>query len=303
MPTYLAPALLSFFLYSFFMLAPSWWTMILSYFYALPLWYVGLRWGITPFKKSFTITITLALTTMLLRGSPVTALIFMLQGLIPLVITIFFFLFKRQNSYPFKQRDIIQINITLAFLLITLPHLFFIDTYKSLMVTIFTHQDAVQISTLNIDKITTFIPGLIGLIILALQSFIFKTCQNVLYFKKKAVRPEEVSLSSFVHTNWDIIAVSSFLISFIADYCGWITISVIAKSSLILSSYALLLQGSYLLSLLKRNVSWGAAAQYSVIFLIILLVWPAIFVVVLGAMEPWYHISRRFQQFGIKNKK
>ncbi len=145
-----------------------------------------------------------------------------------------------------------------------------------------------------LDHFIPWIPGLLGISLL--MTLVANAClaQKILLSFQQSLRLPQGIQDWSSPLYWDIIFISSLMIEIAGSVWNLSYANVVGKTILSLSSLPLLFIGLRICYLKLSSFSSGRILFRLLVILSFLLVWPLLFVVLLGLIEPWYGLMKRF---------
>jgi hypothetical protein len=274
-----------------FFLAPA--VGIIFHFLALvPLFYVGIRLRLQAFLIASALPILGFSTAAGILGS----VTFIITCIVPSALILHWHFHKKGRSFAFSRTDILH-NFSKTFLAGILAVCFYAHfTHTNILAMFGVNDDAIKqllkVSP-SLSKMIELLPG-ISAFMLMLMIWINYQIAYALSIKVQKIRAIDNMIKSLPNF-WDIILIGSlwlYLCNKLMVHSE--SLNIISKTTLCISLFPLMVEGLDILRLMVRAHSVPVFAYFIILTFVFLLVWPMVFVVALGLVEPWYGLKQKY---------
>ncbi len=144
-----------------------------------------------------------------------------------------------------------------------------------------------------IHQLITWLPGLLGVSILGTLTLNAYIAQILLEKHQRQVRTRQ-ALDWDSPLYWDIIFIMGLMLWLLAEFWQTHSIMVFAKAILSIACLPLIFIGFRICYLQLRQQASGKMWFFLLTIVSFLLVWPLVFIVILGLIEPWYGLTQYY---------
>ncbi|MCE2717048.1 MAG: hypothetical protein ACK4V2_00840 [Pseudomonadota bacterium] len=267
---------------------------ITSFFALLPIFYVGLCLGIRAFLFSCLIPLTGYLILLGFAG----VIVFMFSLFLPTFIILHWHFFKEKNNYKFSSMDIVHKLSFYSLGLITLGFAYLKYTNSSIFEGL-TKKIEVANSLAKMPLVSSSIieilPGVLSFFGLLMIWLNFQTAYAFALRTHKAIRKPTKKQNIFLPPVWDIAFVASlWLIIANQLFIESFLLNIFSRTVTCICAFPLLIDGLETIQLIAKAHKLPALSIVIFIMLTFLLVWPMIFIVMLGLIEPLCGIKKKY---------
>lgn len=266
---------------------------VISHFLALaPLFYVGLRLRL----NGFIVASSFPLSGIVATAGIFAGITFLLTCIAPSALILYWHFYKKGRSFSYARTEILH-NFSKLFLAGMIGLLFFAWVSNRDILSIF-GMDSENIKRLsNISPATNnvieLLPGVSSFMLMLMIWLNY----NIAYgfsLKIQKIRTIDSTVKSLPNF-WDIVLVSSlWLYLFQKLMLHSNILSIASKTILCISFFPLMVEGLDIVRLMARFYKISPLVYFIILSLVFLLVWPIVFVVALGLVEPWYGLKQRY---------
>lgn len=255
-----------------------------------PLFYVGIK---LKNLKAFLIACLMPLSVLVVHLKIAGCLFFILTSLIPSALLLKWHLEKKALSFAFSRSEILH-KFSKLFLILACLFIAYVFKSKQDFLEIFgINQNLLIEKSPNFSNIVEFFPGIS---FFSMMFMVWGNYQIAYSFiaKNKNIRAIDKKITSLPNF-WDIILVGSlwlYLLSKITNVGQ--PFSLGAKTILFISLFPLLIEGLEILRIIINVYKVPNFVYFLILIFAFLLVWPMIFVVALGLVEPWYGLKQKY---------
>lgn len=274
-----------------FFVAPA--AGLIFHFLALaPLFYVGIRLKIQAFIiASIFPALGFSIATGILGGAT-----FLITCITPGALILHWHFYKKGRAFSYSRTEILH-KFSKAFLAAVISvcvYGYFV--HKDILATFGMNADTIKhlinVSP-SINKMIELLPG-ISSFMLMLMIWINYQIAYAFSFKVQKIRAIDNTIKSLPNF-WDIALVGSlwlYLLEKLLIHSS--AVNIISKTALCISLFPLVIEGLDILKLAARTYKVPGFAYFITLSFAFLLVWPMIFVVALGLVEPWYGLKQKY---------
>lgn len=267
---------------------------ITNFFSLLPIFYVGICLGIQGFLFA---TIIPLIGYFVLLG-PAGVFSFILSLFLPAFIILHTHFFKENGHYKFSSLDIVHklsgyflILITASFIYIKYSHNL---VFENFVKKIKAFNNAAKIS-LETNSLIESIPGITIFIVVLMIWLNFQTAYALALKANKNLRKQTKRQLSLLPPVWDIAFIFSlWLVIANQLFVESLLLNIFSRAALCLCSFPLLIDGIEIIQLVAKVHKLPPISITIFIMLTFLLVWPMIFIVLLGLIEPLCGIKKKY---------
>jgi len=258
-------------------------SFIVTYFAALPLFFVGLSWGVPRLLISSLVAFAIfAIGSSLQAGA-----VFFLTTLLPTILIVSRFIKGDPAGYIISWMTWFAIVLFLGIILILSAHS--INVLEIIHEWISFFVDEKTLKGLH-GKIIPLFPGISSVTWILMNLVNASLAQRLVMRARLSPRPYPLPTDNKLYEYWDMILASSLLLML----TGVPLFDFIGQNLAIISCVPLFFLG------LKVVYSW--LSQFAdpklwlivIVFMSILLVWPGMIIVMFGVLEPTLHLCRRW---------
>lgn len=272
--------------------------VIFNYFSLLPIFYVGLTLGIRAYAMAMAIPLIMSIC---LPGPSLQFFCVTLAA--PSVAILYWHFLKTKDTYSYSSVDILHL-LTSRFLGIIIlgfcylkfsNNLFFNSIWLANL-----HQQVAEIIQLakvqtSTKNIVESLPGVFAFCWLTMVWLNFQMAYAMALKSNKAIRQPLISQNQTLKPIWDIILIAAIWLMLLNDLlAGPEILQIFARTCLCISAFPLLIDGLEIIQLITKA---HKIPRYTIILSMVItfmLVWPMIFVVLLGLVEPWYGLKQKY---------
>jgi hypothetical protein len=264
--------------------------LILSYFSTVPLFMIGL----SAHRAYLPIAAAIAIVFMGILGGALSAIFFMLSQIIPLFLVVSLALKKEKKAW-FPASTIVTILTASALLLMTLFFLWFLVVIKTPLeveTTLWLKgiiKEEKLSGALN-ETVGTIIPSLVAISWILTTIFNTLVGQRFLQAMGESLRPYPTK-NDFdpVYTwDWNLVFFAGTLASLMKSL--YPSLATFGLNAMLLAAVPLFLLGLRIFYLWlmqwQFTKAWGKILFFVILFFMFILVWPLLFIVGLGVLEP-----------------
>ena len=268
--------------------------MVVNYFALLPLFYVGICLGI----RAYLLAGIIPLTAALLILGPVGICFYTLTTFLPSFVVLYWHFSKNEKGYIFSLIDILHLLSSRFLGVVTLGFCYLKATNSKLLEGLF-HK--VELIT-NLAKLPSssgsvieVLPGVFCFLWLMMVWLNFQVAYSIALKSNKALRKPLISESFYLPPFWDIAFIGAlWLIIANQLFMGSNMLGIFSRTALCISAFPLLIDGITIAKLMARSYKLPHYVTVILMVFIFLLVWPMVFVVVLGLIEPLYGLKKKY---------
>ncbi len=267
---------------------------VVNYFALLPIFYVGICLGI----RSYLLAISIPLLGSIVLLGPAGAGIFSITIFAPSIAILYWHFLKKKNAYEFSPIDILHllssrflglVSIVFGYLKLTNSHLFDLLAQK---IEVINNLAKIPPSP---SSLVDVLPGIFSFLWLLMVWLNFQMAYSLALKSNKSIRKPSIQQNIFLPPVWDIALVTSlWLIIANQLFIGSPIFGIFSRTALCICAFPLLIDGIEIAQLMARSFQLPRYATVIFMVLTFLLVWPMIFVVVLGLVEPLYGLKKKY---------
>lgn len=266
---------------------------LIFHFLALaPLFYVGIR--LKP--KAFIAASIFPVLGFIIATGIMGGAVFLLTCIVPGMLLLHWHFYKKGRAFAYSRTEILH-KFSKAFLVSVLIVCFY---------AYFVHRDILIVFGINdntvkqlmkvspsFNKMLELLPG-ISSFMLMLMIWINYQIAYAFSFKVQKIRAIDNTIKSLPNF-WDIVLVSSLWLYLLDKLVLQSNVSnIISKTVLCISLFPLMIEGLDIMRLMARTYKVPGFAYFITLSFVFLLVWPMVFVVALGLVEPWYGLKQKY---------
>jgi hypothetical protein len=267
---------------------------VVNYFALLPIFYVGICLGI----RSYLLAISIPLIGFIILLGPIGLGIFSVTILAPSLAILYWHFLKKKNSYVFSPTDILHLLssrflglITIGFCYIKLSNSHIFELLAQKIETINTVAKIPSSPNFLID----ILPGMFSFLWLLMVWLNFQIAYSLALKSNKSIRKPSLKQNIFLLPVWDIAFVASlWLIITNQLLINSPILGIFSRTALCISAFPLLIDGIEIIQLMAKAYKLPSYSIVIFMSLTFLLVWPMIFVVLLGLVEPLYGLKKKY---------
>ncbi|RZI46045.1 hypothetical protein [Candidatus Finniella inopinata] len=269
--------------------------LILSPFLLVPLFFVSFSLGLKSGLQAGLSAVFFAF----LISSPLAGYAFFILHFMPFMAISALFLYQKNDHWTHAPGMILS-KMTMTFLLLVLGGLALLNAQEiDWQQSILRHLDQMTTASPSlspmIEQMVGWLPSLVGLSMMAsltanvytAQTLLKKVHRNLRHFQGEAWQ---------VPTYWDIMVVVSMMAWMLFKFLCLPQTLLMAKTAALLSCVPLGFTGFRICYLRLSALASGRLWFRVLCMACFLLVWPLVFIVLLGFIEPWYALTQRFSQ-------
>ncbi len=267
---------------------------IFSYFSLLPIFYVGICLGM----KSYLLAVIIPLVGYFILLGSAGIGIFSITIFAPSLTILYWHFFKEKNTYKYSAMDILHRLSSRFLALVTIGFCYLKLTNNPIFETL-TH----KIETINnLAKIPSApnllietLPGIISFLGLLMVWLNFQMAYTLALKANKSIRKPTEKQNIFLSPIWDVALITALWL-IIANhlFIDSPLLSIFSRTALCICAFPLLIDGLEIAQLIAKAYKLPPALTVIFIVLTFLLVWPMIFVVVLGLVEPLCGLKKKY---------
>jgi len=268
--------------------------IVFHYFALMPIFYVGICLGI----RSYLLAISIPLLGYLILLGPVGIGVFGITLFAPSITVLYWHFLKNKTAYKFSSTDILH-QLSSRFLALTAVGFSYLKLTNSDML----DQQAKQIKEIfklmkipmSPDSFIEILPGMLAFFTLLIIWMNFQMAYSLALKSNKSIRKPTIKQNIFLPPVWDIALVTSLWL-IIANhlFIDSPLLGVFSHAAVCICAFPLLIDGIEIAQLMARSFQLPRYATVIFMVLTFLLVWPMIFVVVLGLVEPLYGLKKKY---------
>lgn len=267
---------------------------IVSFFALLPLFYVGICLGI----RSFLFSSFIPLAGYIILLGPLGIISFTLSLFLPTFTLLNWHFLKEKNHYKFSSIDIVH-KLSGYFLALTTIGFCYLKYTNSTVFEVFTRKieelNNIEKMPLISSSIIEIIPGVISFFALLMIWLNFQTAYALALKANKAIRKPTRKQNIFLSPIWDIFFVTAlWLLTANQLFIGSFLLGIFSRTALCICAFPLLIDGLETTQLIAKAHNVSRAFVVIFIMLTFLLVWPMIFIVLLGLVEPLCGLKKKY---------
>jgi hypothetical protein len=258
-------------------------SFLLTYFAALPLYFVGLSWGLSRLMLAGTVTIGIFTVGAGLHGS----LAFILTTFIPALLIVFRIQKGDPAGYIVSWVTGLSIAVFLGVtFVLSSQSINIIDVLQSWF-SLFADESSLKGMS---GQIIPLLPGLSSISWITMCLVNASLAARLVARAQLGQRPYPVASDTKLYENWDIILILSLLLILTGDPL----FAFIGKNMALMSCTPIFLLG------LKTAYAWLEQFDNPKLWMIVIvlmsifLVWPGIIIVMFGVLEPTLHLRQRW---------
>lgn len=269
--------------------------IVFNYFSLLPLFYVGLSLGIRGYLAAITIPLIGSICLLGISGF----VVFSISIILPSIAILYWHFLKKADTYVYSNIDILHLFTSSFFVVACLCFAYFkfsisADWLANL------HQHIEEINKItkvqtSVQSIVESLPGVFSFLWLLMIWVNFQIAYGMALKANISIRKPRTNENRILKPTWDIALVSSLWLMVLNSlFAGPEILKIFARTCACISSFPLLIDGIETIQLIARA---RKMPRYTVIFSMIvtfMLVWPMIFIVLLGLVEPWYGLKQKY---------
>jgi hypothetical protein len=265
-----------------------------NYFALLPIFYVGVCLGI----RGYLLASSIPLIGNLVLLGPLGVGLFGITIFAPSMAILYWHFLKNKNTYTYSQIDILHL-FSSRFLSIVAAGFLYLKLSNSPLFELLT-QKVEEVSTLAklpsaTGSLVEVLPGLFSFLWLLMVWLNFQIAYSIALKSNKAIRKPTHKQNIFLPPIWDIALVAAlWLIVANKLFIESSLLGIFARTALCICAFPLLIDGIEIAQLMARFYKVPRYATGIFMMLTFLLVWPMIFVVVLGLVEPLYGLKKKY---------
>ena len=266
---------------------------VIFHFLALaPLFYVGLRLRLNGFVAASLFPLSGIVAAAGILGG----LTFLLTCIVPSILVLYWHFCKKGRNFSYSRTEILH-NFSKLILAGVIGLLFFVWVSNRDILSIF-GMDSENIKRLgNISPATNnvieLLPG-VSSFLLMLMIWLNYQIAYAFSLKVQKIRAIDHTIKSLPNF-WDIALVGSLWLYLLQKLVLHSSIlNIASKTILCVSFFPLMVEGLDILRLMARFYKISALVYFITLSFVFLLVWPMVFVVALGLVEPWYGLKQRY---------
>ncbi len=273
--------------------------VICNYFALLPIFYVGLRLGI----RAYLVAITIPLIGSICLLGPSGLLVFGITLAAPSMAILYWHFLKNNDTYTYSNVDILHLFTSrfLGIVVLGFCYLKFSDNpfFNSAWLA-HLHQQVAEVSQLakvqtSTKNIIESLPGAFAFLWLLMVWLNFQMAYAMALKANKVIRKPLAGENRTLKPIWDIILVAATWLMLLNHLlAGPQILQIFSRTCLCISAFPLLIDGLEIVQLIAKA---HKLPRYTIIFSMVItfmLVWPMIFVVMLGLVEPWYGLKQKY---------
>lgn len=266
----------------------------LNYFSLLPIFYVGICLGV----RSYLLAISIPLMGVIILFGPAGIGLFSITLFAPSMAILYWHFLKNKNTYKYSPTDILHLFSSRFLGLVTAVFLYLKITNSQLFEWL--TQKVEMISTLAklpyaTGPLIEILPGVFSFLWLLMVWLNFQIAYSIALRSNKAIRKLTINQNNFLPPIWDIALVAAlWLIVANKLFIDSSILGIYARTALCICGFPLLIDGIEIAQLIARFYKVPRYAVGIFMILTFLLVWPMIFVVVLGLVEPLYGLKKKY---------
>ena len=267
---------------------------VVNYFSLLPIFYVGVCLGI----RASLLAISIPLLGALVLFGPVGIGVFGITIFAPSMTILYWHFLKKKNAYVFSSIDILHLLSSrflglvaagFCYLKLTDSHLFELLAQKVEVI------DTLTKIPSSTGSLVDVLPGIFSFIWLLMVWLNFQMAYAIALKSNKSIRKLTLKQNNFLPPVWDIVLVAAlWLIIANQLFISSHVLGIFARTALCISAFPLLIDGIEIAQLMAKSYKLPRYATGIFMVLTFLLVWPMIFVVVLGLVEPLYGLKKKY---------
>jgi len=273
--------------------------VIANYMAMFPILYTGLILGV----RGFTLAVSIPLSTAFCLFGINGLLIYAILLVAPVLAILHWYFLKTNTGYTYSLNDILHL-LTRNFLIVVVFSFIYLTLIKPQFFSQFVLESLEQKITAisQISKISAApqtiiaaLPGVFAFLWLLMVWCNFKMAYHFALKRHGSVRQPALHQSRYLRPIWDIIMVAAIWLVLLNDI--WINstaLHIFARTIVCIGAFPLLIDGIEIIQLIANS---RKLPPYLFIFLAVMtfmLVWPLIFVVVLGLVDPWYDLKQKY---------
>lgn len=266
--------------------------IITKFFSLAPLFYVGINLGIKACMLSMAIPL---LWTLVILGTG--QCIAMLLLFVPVIVVLNWHLFKTHNRYAHSMTDILHLFTSRFFVLITacllilkLANVPWIENLQE------NFKEAIKLMHLQTpNNLFEILPsGIVFLWLLMIWSN-FQMAYGIAIKANTAKHKPSLKQNIYLKPVWDIALVASLWLMLLNNLLfNSLFLAIFSRVLIGISTFPLFIDGLEILQIIARANKYPKIAIRIFLIFTFMLVWPMVFVVLLGLMEPWYGLKQRY---------
>lgn len=265
-----------------------------NYFALLPIFYVGVCLGI----RGYLLALSIPLVGNLVLLGPVGVGWFGITIFAPSMAILHWHFSKDKHAYAYSLIDILHL-FSSRFLGVVTAGFLYLKMTNSPLFELLT-QKIEEISTLArlpsaTSPLVEVLPGIFSFLWLLMVWLNFQIAYSIALKANKAIRKPRIKQNIFLPPIWDIALVAAlWLIVANKLFIESSLLGIFARTALCICAFPLLIDGIEIAQLMARFYKVPRYAIGIFIMLTFLLVWPMVFVVVLGLVEPLYGLKNKY---------
>lgn len=265
-----------------------------NYFSLLPIFYVGVCLGI----RGYLLAISIPLISALILLGFVGFGLFSITLFAPSMAILYWHFLKNKNTYRYSPVDILHL-FSSRFLGVVTAGFLYLKTTNSPLFEVLA-QKVEMISTLAklpsaSGSLIEILPGIFSFLWLLMVWLNFQIAYSMALKSNKAIRKPTINQNNFLPPIWDIALVAAlWLIVANKLFIDSSILGIYARTALCICGFPLLIDGIEIAQLIARFYKVPRYAVGIFMILTFLLVWPMVFVVVLGLVEPLYGLKKKY---------
>lgn len=266
---------------------------VIFHFLALaPLFYVGLRLRLNGFIVASSFPLSGIIATAGIFGG----MTFLLTCVAPSALILYWHFYKKGRNFSYSRAEILH-NFSKLFLVGIIGLLFFAWASNRDILSIF-GMDSENIKRLSdispaTNNVIELLPGISSFMLMLIIWLNYQIAYafSLKVQKIRAIDNAVTSLPNF----WDIILVSSLWLYLLQKLMLHSSIlNIASKTILCVSFFPLMVEGLDIFRLMARFYKISPLVYFIILSFVFLLVYPLVFVVALGLVEPWYGLKQRY---------
>ena len=265
-----------------------------NYFSLLPIFYVGTCLGI----RGYLLAISIPLIGNLILLGPVGIGLFGVTIFAPSMTILYWHFLKNKNTYAHSPIDILHL-FSSRFLGVVTAGFLYLKMSDSQLLELLAQKVEVISNLAKLPAATTplieILPGVFSFLWLLMVWLNFQIAYSMALRLNKAIRRPTIRQNNFLPPIWDIALVASlWLIVANKLFIESSILGIYARTALCICAFPLLIDGIEIAQLMARFYKIPRYATGIFMIMTFLLVWPMIFVVVLGLVEPLYGLKKKY---------
>lgn len=266
--------------------------IIAKFFSLTPIFYVGICLGVQACSLAMIIPL---IWTLVVLG--VAQTIAMLILFVPVLLILHWHLAKSKNHYVNSSFDVLHLFTSRFFCvaLIGFAGLKLIDfpLVEVLQKDFEAATKLMQVQAPN--SLIEILPGGVAFLWLLMIWLNFQTAYGLALKTNMAIHKPTIKQNIHLKPVWDIILVASIWLMILNNLLSnSMFLAIFSRICIGISAFPLFIDGLETLQIIARANKFSKVSIRISLAITFMLVWPMIFVVVLGLVEPWYGLKRKY---------